>query len=384
MRNFLFIAMAALAVALVGCHKHQPSPQQALSAQLDSLFSEYFVEDAPGAAVVVMQGDSMIYGRGFGLARMDTLTKVDLNTMFNICSVSKQFSAVALLKLAEQGRLSLDDKVLKYFPELPREVFKDITLRHLLSHTSGIPDSRPRTEAEWKEYRKRRESRFDNVSDFARLCEEDESLGYLYLLDSLSFAPGTRYEYMNPTYQMMLSIVEQVTGENFDDWMHENIFIPAGMDSTVYYEEGRYIPHMAHGYIRNDAGEWEENDYGEANFFGTKADGGIYTSPLEFVKWDYALYNDLVMSEQSRIEAHTPRIQTDIPNTAYGYGWFIEKHPGRPQKIYHTGDNGGFLIFEGRFPEKNLFYLIFATHPDWQREATVERVDSILQTLGYI
>lgn len=380
-------------VQLTGC-KSSPkqgadeSMQQA-AAKLDSLFSSLFKADEPGAAVVVVRGDSIVYDKGFGLARLDTPVAINSRTMFNICSVSKQFSAVALCKLAEEGKLSLDDSVQKYFPQFKADFFQRITLRHLMSHTSGIPDARPRTDEAWKAYTAIYPTKFANVADFKRFAEEDETTRFMEQLNHLDFEPGTQYDYQNPTFQLMLMIVEQVTGESFDEWMHRNIFLPAGMDETVYYEPTRNIPRMAHGYDRAEGenpygyfrtpdGRWEECDYGEATFFGTKADGGIYTTPLEFVNWDKALYGDVVMSRESRELAHTPRIATDIPYTSYGYGWFIEERPDRPKKIYHTGDNGGFLIFEGRFPDKDLFYLIFANRPDWNREATVEQVDRIL------
>ncbi len=383
--NFLLLIML---MQLVGCNTSDKTalPEDTTShvkAELDSLFSSLFHADEPGAAVLVVRGDSIVYDHGFGLARLDSMIPINDCTMFNICSVSKQFSAMALFILAEQGRLSLDDPVSKYFPEFKADFFQRITLRHLLSHTSGLPDARPRTEAEWKRYTVANQTKFRSVDDFKLYCEEDESCRFFEKLDSLAFEPGTQYEYQNPTFQLMLMIVEKVTGERFDDWMRAHVFLPAGMEETVYFEPDKYIPRMAHGYV-SENGRWKECDYGEANFFGTKADGGIYTTPLEFVKWDRALYTDRLISAATRKEAHTGRIATDIPYTDYGYGWFIEHRPDRPQKIYHTGDNGGFLIFEGRFPEKDLFYLIFANRPDWNREGTVEELDKLLEKNGWI
>ena len=366
-------------LTILGC-----GGRNTVSKDLDSLFSGIFPDNAPGAAVLVIKDGKTVFDKGYGLARLDTGEKVTDSTFFNICSVSKQFSSVALMLLSERGLLSLDDPVSKYFPEFEAEFFQRITLRHLLSHTSGIPDSRPRTQKQWEEYITKNPTEFSTVQDFDKLCEEEESCRYMVHLDSLAFEPGTAYEYQNPTFQLMLMIVEKVTGEDFDSWMRKNVFEPAGMERSVYFEPDREIPSMAHGYILDENGEWVEHDYGEANFFGTKADGGLYCSPLEFAAWDHALYHDKVMSPQSRKEVHTPRIATDIPDTDYGYGWFIEHRHDRPEKIYHTGDNGGFLIFEGRFPGKDLFYLIFATHPEWDREETVEKVDSIFEKNGWI
>lgn len=400
MQRTALLILLFLMMQLTGCKSPRTAPSAdgttaQVSAELDSLFSSLFKADEPGAAVVVVRGDSIVYDKGFGLARLDSVTPITDRTMFNICSVSKQFSAMALFVLAEEGKLSLDDTVSKYFPEFKADFFQRITLRHLLSHTSGIPDARPRTAEEWKRYTAVTKTQFKSVDDFKRFCEEDESCRYLESLDSLAFEPGTQYEYQNPTFQLMLMIVEKVTGEKFDDWMRTHIFLPAGMTDATYFEPDKFIPRMAHAYtpaeggnphnyFRSADGKWEECDYGEANFFGTKADGGLYTTPLEFVKWDKALYSDLLISETMRREAHSGKIATDIPDTDYGYGWFIEHRPDRPQKIYHTGDNGGFLIFEGRFPDKNLFYLIFANRPDWDREGTVEEVDKVFERNGWI
>ena len=112
--------------------------------------------------------------------------------------------------------------------------------------------------------------------------------------------------------------------------------------------------------------------------------GGIYTTALEFINWDKSLYGDVLVSSAMREAAHTGKIKTDIPDTEYGYGWFIENKPSKPRKIYHTGDNGGFYTFEGRFPDKDLFYLIFANQPHWDRDKTVESVDEIFRRFGWI
>lgn len=370
-----------MGAAMAGCGA---GPEEAVGTALDTVFEELFPPDAPGAAVTVVKDGHIVYDKGFGLADLDRGTQVTDTTMFNICSISKQFSAMALFILAEEGALSLDDPVAKFFPEFPAEPFRRITLRHLLSHTSGIPDARPRTEAEWQAYRRVHPSRHATVREFDLYCEEDESCRYMETLDSLAFEPGTRYEYQNPTFQLMLMIVERVTGTDFDTWMRTRVFLPCGMGKTVYFQPDRPIPDLAHGYVRAEDGTWHECDYGEARFFGTKADGGLYTTPLEFVLWDRAVFGDRLISARMREEAHTGHVATDIPDTDYGYGWFVEHRPDRPRKIYHTGDNGGFYTFAGRFPDRDLFYLIFATHPHWDRDETVGRVDAIFAANGWI
>lgn len=403
------------ALLLVGCSNgidYHPNIDL-LTEKMDSLLSTRFHDDEPGACIIAVHGDSIIYKKCIGLAVLDVkeeemaeddsvatpkrkkaLKPITENTLFNLASVSKQFSAIALLYLQQEGDLSLRDEVTAYYPQFKSPKFKDITLAQLLSHTSGIPDTRPRTPEQWEQYKQHFDTPFESVEDYKKFNDFKESIRYMEVLDSLAFEPGTRFEYQNPTYQLVEGIVEKVTGEKFDTWMTEHVFKPAGMTNTYYFTPELKVKNMAHGYVpdgfttlngdrfnkskrHSTLKNWVENDYGEASFFATKADGGIYTTPMDFVKWDYALQHNLVVKKRTLKKAHRAYIQTDIPRTCYGYGFYLEHWVDRPQKIYHTGDNGGFLIFEGRFPELDLFYLVFANRPDWEREYTIEEMDKI-------
>lgn len=354
-----------------------PNNQQVAARRIDSLFTACYPAGEPGAAVLILKGDNVIFSKGYGMADMTTRTPIDENTFFNIASVSKQFSAVALMMLAEEGKLSLDDTVRKWFPEFPSPLLEGITLRHLLSHTSGIPDARDRSNR-----------------DFVYHSTDVESYQYIGTLEKLNFQPGRYYEYMNPTYQLMYTIIERASGMKFDDFMQNRIFKPAGMEETTYFEAGKSIPRMAHGYRYNkESGKWDEYDYGEETFFASKADGGIYTSVNEFVGWEKALRNNLLISEASREEAHSAKIQVggspcsdyqNRPYTSYGYGWFIEEKPGMPKKVYHTGDNGGFQIYAGRFPSCDVLYLFFSNRNDRDRQGMAEKIDGVLAETGLI
>lgn len=338
-------------------------------AQCDAMFTTLYPENEPGAAALIMKGDSIIFEKGYGIANMETMTPIDGNTFFNIASVSKQFSAVALIMLAQEGKLSLDDTVSKWFPEFESTLMTKITLRHLLSHTSGIPDSRDRTDR-----------------NFVLTSIDTQSYAYISQLKELNFEPGTSYEYMNPTFQLMYTIIERASGLQFDSFMRERIFTPSGMNEATYFEADKYIPHMAHGYLyNNETKKYDEYDYGEESFFATKADGGLYTSVREFTKWEKALRDNILMSQESKIEAHTPKIEIkDIPYNSYGYGWFIEQRPDYPTKVYHTGDNGGFQIYAGRYPEQKILYLIFSNRNDRDREGIAYEIDKILKKEGWL
>ncbi len=334
-----------------------------LESRLDSILKPVFPEGEPGAAVLVMKGDSVLYDKGFGLARMDTTnflqnSHIDGDTPMNIASISKQFTAVAVLQLEQEGRLSLGDPVSKYFPEFESEIWADVRIAHLLSHSSGIPDARGYLSREQKIY-----------------GDEDLAVEYMKTLDYRNFFPGTAYEYINPTFVLCGKIVEKVTGQPFTEYVREHIFKPAGMEKTYYFDRNNERNEISHGYIHED--DWQEYDFGEETFFATRPDGGIYTSTHEFAKWEKALRDAVVLSQEQLDQAFFPRTYiTGSPwsdyqnreNTWYGLGWFMEPATETtPLRIYHTGDNGGYKALAARYPEENLLILIFANRPDWDR-----------------
>lgn len=366
MKKLLMITAALLAV-WSSAMPHDMNND--LTRRIDQVFDAvYNNPNEPGAAVLIMQGGDTVYSRCFGLADMVTREPVSLHTNFCIASVSKQFSAVALLQLAEQGLLSLNDPLSRFFPEFLAPFFNDITLHHILSHTSGIPDARPRDDR-----------------DFVLYSTDVNSVGYMRTLDRLNFEPGTRYEYINPTFQLIYQIVERASGVPFETYMHQQVFGPAGMRSCRYFEPDRKIAHMAHGYERDQQGRWQEYDYGEESFFATKADGALYCSISDFVNWERALRDNRVWSAASKRLAYQPWIGIPAdanygyqPHTGYGYGFFVQDVPQQPTHVYHLGDNGGFTIYAGKVPERDLIFLFFSTRPDIDRLAMVNSVYHIL------
>jgi len=365
MINKCFVVLFSLLGSIlltVSCNNKQ---DKAIN-QIDELFTLMWPSGEPGGVVLVLNKDKVVFSKGYGLAAIDPEIPATPATNFCIASVSKQFASVAILRLAQEGKLSLEDPVSKYFPQFRAPFFQEITLAHLLSHTSGIPDVRPRTD-----------------SLYVYHSTDVESYSYLDTLSFLNFPPGSSYEYINPTYQLLYTVVETASGVPFEEYMKKELFLPAGMSNTLYFESGRDIPSMAHGYLFNsESGVWEEYDYGEASFFASKADGALYTSAEEFVLWEYALRKNTILDQEMTGKAHTSYISTDLPDTGYGYGWFISQINGAP-KIFHTGDNGGFKIYAGRYPQTETLLLIFSTR-DFEREETVEKVESILAKAGWL
>ena len=373
--------MLLLALAVfTGCHKpKQPTPED----QLDSICQHLFPADEPGAAVLVIRHDSILFDKGYGIADLTTHAPIDGNTFFNIASGSKQFTAVAALQLADKGKLSLNDAVAEHFP-FRSSIWKEIRIKHLLSHSSGVPDLRGGIP---------REEKLRGTDSLA--------LAYLYDLDELHFSPGTDYEYMNPTFVLCGAIVEKVSGQPFSVYMQENIFGPAQMEAYYIADNDSIIPNMAHGYEFADVSDmpeertaeptsdapknWYEYDLGEETFFATRPDGGLYTSTHEFAKWEKYL-NTLNLSNSPN-SPWIPRTNVsgskwsdyqNRPNTWYGYGWFIEPATDSTKTvIYHTGDNGGFKILAARYPEDDGLVLVFANRADWDRYGLKQQIEQL-------
>ena len=367
---FNVIVALIFALHLSSCN-HSYALSEAQRAGIDSVFETVYSDPlGPGAAVAIVDHGQVIYERCFGVADLETKVPVSDSTNFCIASVSKQFAAIAILQLADEGKVLLSDSLSKLFPEFKADFYKRVKLRHILSHTSGIPDARPRDDR-----------------DFVLHATDVASVGYMENLDSLHFEPGSKYEYINPTYQLIYQIVERATGETFEDYMRQEVFDKAGMTRTAYFEAGREIADMAHGYAWSDSlGRYVEFDYGEESFFATKADGGLYTSINDFLKWENALSHGLVLDKAMLRQAYSRKITLEPdanygyqPNVGYGYGFFIQQTPGHPDIVYHTGDNGGFTIYAGKVPERDLVFLFFSTRNDIDRMAMVNRVWQILR-----
>ena len=351
--------------------------------KFEKICKDLFPEGEPAAAVLIMKDEKILFENYYGLTNLSNGTKTDMNTNFNIASNSKQFTAVGILQLVEKGNLSLDEPLNTYFPEYTNTLWKKVTLKHLLSHTSGIPDARG--------YLNKSQKIFG---------DENLALEYLTNLTDLNFKPGSNYEYVNPTYVLMGRLIERITNKTFVDYIQENIFTPANMMNTAYIFQEKNACH-AYEYQRDEGDSeessgdrppgphnWEECDYEEETFFATRPDGGIYSNPRDFIKWEKALPS--LLKEDLLNEAYKPQIKvygskwSDYQNrygTYYGYGWFIE-----PEKkcIYHTGDNGGFKILAAKYPDKKAYVLVFAARADWDRYKLKTQIEEIFDLVPKI
>ena len=335
--------------------------------EFDGICRQCFPEGEPGAAVIVTRGGRTLFSACYGIADTGTFAPVTERTAFNIASISKQFTAAAVMQLAEAGLLSLDDPMQKYFPEYTDPLWGKVQIRHLLSHSSGIPDKR-------------------NYPREVKIKGDDNlAVEYMQTLSELNFEPGSRYQYINPTYVLLGKLVERVSGEPFEDYMREHVFGPAGMTRTQYFGPEKDIADMAHAYEKDAEGRWCELDYGEDTFFATRPDGGIYTGTADMAKWIPALLAGKVVSKESLEAMWTPQIsisgdEWDPDGTGdgqwYGYGFIIGRHDGL-ERICHSGGNGAFRSFEAYYPQSGTLFVVLAARSDWDRDAITAAVEEI-------
>lgn len=380
----VLIPAVLLSALLFSCMR---TPRQAVSPtahSLDSLFSTIFPHShEPGAVIAVYRGDSLLYAGSFGASDMESRKAITDSTVLNIASASKTYVAAGLLKLCEQNRLSLNDKLTKFFPTFNKDIFDGITLQHVLTHTSGLPDLRPRNENQWLEYTSCHTTPFSDNTDYQLYGRENELIRYFETIRSVKNAPGTVFDYQDAPYLLLPGIIEQVTDSTFEQWMQCNIFAPAGLSETYFFDPEDQNTHMAHAY-RLSQGKWQEFDYGESPFFLTRADHGICTSGRDFAKWIKALYDGRIISKKSLATANTAHVPTQKLNIDYGLGLYVQDIETMPYKVFHSTANGGFAIFEAVFPRQNISYHIFANRPDWNRLETSLKVDSILRHNNWI
>ena len=336
MRLPMMPASLLLAVLLGGCATMGTSMQ----ASVDTLMRDY-TGDVPGAAVLVLRDGQPLVRRGYGLADLETGTPVTPDTNFRLASVSKQFTAAAILLLAQDGKLSLDDPVRRWLPSLPASD-DAITVRHLLTHASGLIDYE------------------DLMAPDA--TEQVHDVDVLHLLekeDRLYFAPGTGYRYSNGAYALLALIVGKASGQDFATFLHKRIFKPLGMDGSVAYEQGiSTVANRAYGHSLVD-GRWVRTD--QSSTSAVLGDGGIYSSIDDLARWDAALYDDRLLPDAMRADAftlHNP-IHDEVDVDGYGYGWRIHG-----ETLWHSGETIGGRNVIIRWPQRHLTVVVLTNRND--------------------
>lgn len=345
-----FRRLLLLAPLLLGaCHslEHQ-MPIESTAPVINSAMQAYS-GDVPGAALLVYKDGVAVVRQGFGLAELETGRTVTPTTSFRLASISKQFTATAILLLAQDGQLTIDAPIKTWLPSLPA-IADAITLRHLLSHTSGLLD--------YEDLMDSADSRQVHDRDVLRLLESE---------NRTYFVPGSDYRYSNSGYALLALIVERASGLRYADFLRERIFQPLGMNSVAFEDGRNQVQERAYGYSLID-GHWQRTD--QSTTSAVLGDGGIYASIDDLARWDAALYDDRLLHQSWRTLAVTPATRTDEPDVDfYGFGWRLHG-----DLHWHSGETIGFRNVILRWPSRHLTLVLLTNRNDPEPYALARRI----------
>ena len=316
----------------------QQKDDKQLVTYFDKILSEQFNTDKPGAAVLVSRNGQIIYKKAFGMANLELNTPMQLDNVFWVASIGKQFTAVAILQLIEQGKLNLQDEITKFIPDYPTQGNK-ITIEHLLTHTSGIHNYSGMKDPEKK-----------LVTD----CTPYEVIDFFKNLP-MRFTPGAKWEYSNSGYFLLGYIIEKITGKLYSEYLEENFFKPLGMANSLYASDKRIIKNRVGAYSYGDNGFENSRPLNPTIIFSA---GAIQSTVEDFYKWQQAVHSFKLVKKETIEKAFTRYKLSDGTETDYGFGWklgFVYDSPS----IWHGGGIEGFGNIEIYLPKEDVFVVIF-------------------------
>jgi CubicO group peptidase (beta-lactamase class C family) len=331
--------IALLVISLLTC--------SAIAAKdrIDSIVNDEIKKQRiPGISVAVIKDGKIVKSGGYGYANLELKVRATDHTVYQIQSVTKTFTSAAIMMLAEEGKLNIDDKLIKYLPDAP-DTWKTITLRHLLTHTSGIKD-------------------FINEPVGDLRLELTENLVYEQAkLRKLNFEPGDQYQYSNTNYHLLAMVIRKLTGEYYGDVLRKRIFEPLQMKETRIVTLSSLVPNRASGYVWDKDGEVSNGNF-VAESILSYAGGGIMSTVLDLAKWDAALYGNQILSEAAKQASWS---QTKLNNgsvSGYGFGWVVNTLSGHRQLAHSGGHVTGFGTILMRFPDDKLTVVVL-TNAQW-------------------
>ncbi|MGA1367482.1 MAG: serine hydrolase domain-containing protein [Blastocatellia bacterium] len=307
-------------------------------ARVDALVEkERARQQIPGLAVAILQDGEVVHARGYGLANLEHAVSVHRGTVFQSGSVGKQFTAAAVMLLVEDGKVKLDDPIRRHLPEVP-STWERITIRHLLTHTSGTTD-------------------YPANFDFRRDYTEAELLAQAAALP-LAFEPGSEWRYSNLGYVLLGIMIGRVSGGFYGEFLRTRLFEPLGMKTARIISEAAIVPHRSSGY-RLVGGQWQHQAW-VAPTLNTTADGSLYLTLDDMVQWERALLKGTLLRPESLAQTWTPVLLNNGKRHPYGFGWRVLDLPNGRRRVQHGGSWQGFKSAIVRFVEEKVTVILFA------------------------
>ncbi|MEK8179535.1 serine hydrolase [Flavobacterium buctense] len=323
--------------------------------RVDSLLNAMYAQQKINGNYLIAEKGTVIYQKSFGLANEETKEPLNENSIFELASVSKQFTAMAIAILHENGKLNINDKMSKYIPELA--YYDNITIKNLVHHTSGLPD-----------YMELMETRFDKN----KIATNDDIVTLLAKEQpKLLFDTNTKWEYSNTGYALLATIIEKASGMSYADYLQKNLFTPLKMTNTFVYTR-RYAPkkvsNYAYGYVYSD--ELKKlvlpDDLAETKMVvwldGIVGDGTVNSTANDLLLWDRALYTNQLLSKSGMEQVFKSGALADGSATKYGFGWFIENNPDYGKMASHSGGWPGYKTYIDRHLDNDKTIIILSNH----------------------
>jgi len=311
-----------------------------LTRTADSMFSSLHANGTFTGNVLLAENGKVLYKKSFGLANESTKAPLNENSLFELASCSKQFTAMAIALLQQKGKLKVDDDFTKYIPEL--SFYKNITIRNLIYHTSGIPDYM-QLDSMWMDW------------DEHKIANNDDVIKkFVQYKPALLFPTGSKHEYSNTGYMLLASIIERASGMSFGAYLQKNIFKPLKMDRSFVYNR-RYAPkkvdNYAFGYVMDDSlhklvlpDSYIYTQY-VYNFDGIVGDGCVNSTVNDLLKWDQALYTNKLLPASAMKELFESGKLNDGTPANYAFGWFTKQRPDSTKIVSHSGGWPGYITY---------------------------------------
>ena len=387
MRMAVSLGLMFFFAAGFGVREVEPFAGQQADNSINSILSAGTRPDDPGLAALVKDRGRILFEKGYGVRELSSGARIDPQSNFRLASLTKQFTATAIMLLARDGKLQYDDHLTDIFPGFPA-YGRAITIRQLLTHTSGLPDYEALMEQE--------EKAKGPIWSAEHQIQDPEVLALLEKQTAGKFAAGTSWNYSNSGYVVLGLIIAKVAGMSYREFLYQKIFSSVGMNHTVVYQKGiNEVTRRALGYTK------EKDTFVETDQSATSAtlgDGGIYSNVADLGKWDEALQKHTLLSEKEMLSALTPVALADgsgpywpkhgdsfnlAPGepVSYGFGWLLDPYEGHP-RMWHTGSTTAFRTVIERFPSASLTIIILSNRTDLEPAALSAKIAKQLLPQG--
>lgn len=316
----------------------------------DFIKAEMQKQRIPGMSLAVVKEGKIIKAQGYGLANVEHNIPAKPETVYKIASVSKQFLATGIMLLAQEGKLRVDDKVNQYLDGTP-DTWKNITIRHFLTHTSGVVREAPG---------------FDPFK-----IQNDFDVIKTAFASPMQFTTGEKYQYCNVGYFSLAEIIHRLSGKGWDEFLQERVFAPSGMTATRTTTSSAVIPNRADGY------DWNKDTMQNAQeYFALRPSGAFISTVLDLAKWDAMLYTDKILTAATREQMWTPMTLNNGTTSPYGFGWELQSL-GNHKLVGHGGSLPGFRAYFTRFVDDKLSIIVLTNSGNANPQAVVKGVAAL-------